>query len=183
MRFPKNALVAVVLFIAMGPVSSSPAFAQVALSSEGSLPDAPVKKSQKIDLLFRASEGYLAAGTTFDMMTTANNLGHPTTASSSGGVFLTHYYAEENGWAGPIVGQRNTTGVVLANVGLNLGIDLLDRRLFKRGGKWRVAAISLNMLKGTASMFCGMNNIRTNEGVNKVVQMQTGYKGIVVWSR
>ena len=173
---------AVMLVIAMSLGNSKHTFAQDPLTTDEDKPMVVVKKSQKIDFLYHASEAYLAAGTGFDMMTTAHNLGHPTTASSTSGIFLTHYYAQETGWAA-MAGPRNTNGVVLSNVALNLGIDLLNRKLYRRGGKWRFVAMSLNVLKGTGNIVCGVNNIRTNEGIDKVVQVQTGYKGIVVWSR
>jgi len=167
----------------MGLVNPSHAFAQNSSSSvDEDKPTEPVKKIQKLDFLYYASEAYLTAGTGLDMMTTAHNLGHPTTASSTSGVFLTHYYVEETGWAG-IVGRRNTDGIILSNVALNLGIDLLDRKLYKRGGKWRTVAVSLNVLKGTGNMVCGINNIRAAGRIDQVVRMQTGYKGIIVWSR
>ena len=169
--------------IVVSLVNSSLAVAQNSPSSaDEDRPLSQINKVRKIDFLYYASEAYLAAGTGFDMMTTAHNLGHPTTAYSASGSFLTHYYVQETGWAS-VVGPRNTSGVILANVALNLGIDLLDRKLYRRGGKWKTAAVSLNVLKGTGNIICGINNIRTSDGIDKVVQMQTGYKGVIVWSR
>lgn len=170
------------LVFAMSLMSSSRTFAQNVFPADSDRPqEKQGRKVQKLDLVYHASEVYLAAGTGLDMMTTAHNLGHPTTAYSARGDFLTHYYAEETGWAS-VVGRRDTTGVVLANVALNVGIDLLDRKLYKRGGKWKFAAMSLNVLKGTGNIVCGIRNIKTDEGIDQAVQMRTGYKGIVVWS-
>lgn len=182
LRFPRNTFTSGVLLIAMSLGNSLCAFAQASTTDKDPPRELVLKKNQKIDFLYHASEAYLTAGTGFDMMTTANGLGHPTTASSTSGVFLTHYYAEETGWA-RIAGPRDTSGVILANVALNLGIDLLDRKLYKRGGKWRAVATSLNVLKGTSNVVAAVNNIRTNEGIDKVVQMQTGYTGRIVWSK
>jgi hypothetical protein len=180
--FPTKAVVLIMLAIAIGLGSLPHAFAQTSTPVGDDAPREVVKKSQKIDFLYHASEAYLAAGTSFDMMTTANGLGHPTTAWTNNGVFLTHYYVQEKGWA-RIAGRRDTAGVVLANVVLNAGIDLLDRKLYRRGGKWRTVAVGLNVLKGTGNFAAGINNMRTLNGIDKVVQMQTGYRGAVVWSR
>jgi hypothetical protein len=43
--------------------------------------------------------------------------------------------------------------------------------------------VGLNVLKGTGNFAAGINNMRTLNGIDKVVQMQTGYRGAVVWSR
>lgn len=183
MGFPRSVLIAVLLVLMMSFVNSSQAFAQTPSPADSDWPTKPAKKIQKLDLLYHASEAYLAVGTGLDMMTTVHNLGHPTTAYSNSGAFLTHYYAVETGWSAPIVGSRDTTGVVVANVLVNAGIDLLDRRLYQRGGKWKFVAVSLNVLKGTGNIVCGIRNIRTNEGIDQVVRMRTGYKGAVIWSR
>jgi hypothetical protein len=170
------------LFIAMSPGNSLRAFAQASPPTDEDRPTVPMRKVQKLDFLYRASETYLTVGTGLDMMTTVHGLHHPTTASSASGVFLTHYYTQENGWA-RFVGKRDAPGVVLANVLLNTGIDMLDRKLYRRGGKWRAVAVTFNLLKGTDNMVCGFNNIHMLGGIDKVVQVQTGYKGLIVWSR
>ena len=182
MAFPRNTFVTLTLVLVMGLVNPSRTFAQNVFPADSDRPQEHGRKVQKLDLLYHASEAYLAVGTGLDMMTTVHNLGHPTSAYSTSGNFLTHYYAEETGWAS-VVGRRDTSGVVLANVVLNVGIDLFDRRLYQRGGKWKFAAVSLNVLKGTGNIVCGIRNVKTDEGVDQAVRMQTGYKGIVVWSR
>jgi hypothetical protein len=158
------------------------AFAQTQPILSDEPPRKPVEKVQKIDFLYLASEAYLSAGTTVDMYTTANGLGHPTTAYRANGTFLTRYYIGEDGWAG-CFGKRNTTGVISANVALNIGFDLLDRRLYRRGGRWRIAAITLNVLKGTGNLADGFHNIKVARDVDKRVRLQTGYAGRIIWSR
>lgn len=137
---------------------------------------------RKLDLLYKASRVYLFAGTSLDMVSTARALDHPTVARRTDGSVLGRYPAMETGWAGRF-GRRNTTAIVAAHVGLNTGIDLLSRRIYRRGGRWRILAIALNVLKGTDNMVAGIQNIRYSRALDRQVVEATGYKGSIVWSR
>lgn len=138
--------------------------------------------NRKVDFLFRASRGYLAVGTTVDMVSTIRVLHHPTVARREDGTFLARSYGVETGWA-KAFGKRNTAAVVAANVGLNLGVDLLSRKLYRKGGRWRYVAIGLNLWKGTDSLMAGIGNIRYyNRGFDRRIQEATGYRGSVVWT-
>ena len=116
------------------------------------------EEGRKLDFLYKASRVYLFTGTSLDMVSTARALNHPTVARRTDGSVLGRYPAIETGWAGRF-GRRNTFAVVGANVGLNAGIDLLSRRIYRRGGRWRILAITLNVLKGTGNMMAGIHNI------------------------
>jgi len=169
-----------ILLIALGLVSPTLAFTQFQ-----SLPDEPaqprqVEKVPKRDFLYLASEAYLVGGTVVDMRTTAEGLDHPTSAYTTSGKFLMQYTIRESGWAS-FLGVHNTFRVTTANVLMNTGLDLLDRKLYRRGGRWRIAAISLNVAKATIGVTDGLRNMKVLGNVDKVVQLQTGYRGAVVW--
>ncbi len=181
MRLLTKLPAALLLLIAMG-ASSLRATAQMQFTPRVDAPTKQVEGHRKIDLLYLASEAYLAAGTAVDMKSTADGLHHPTMAYRADGIFLTHYYVTENGWAG-FLGNRNADGVVLANVLLNTGFDLADRRLYRRGGRWRILAVTLNVLKGTENVADGVSNIRMLGSINKRVRLETGYTGRIIWSR
>lgn len=164
--------------------SSSHAFAQTQPFLPDEPPKRPVEKAKKIDFPYLLSEAYLAGGTALDMKSTADVLGHPTTAYRADRTFLTHYYAGECGWAGVVFGKRNTVGAVWSNTLLNVGFDMLDRKLYRRGGRWRIAALGLNVLKGTGNWVDGFHNVRVDKNVDKYVRLETGYKtGLIIWSR
>jgi hypothetical protein len=171
----------IMLFVAMSLASSLRAFTQMQ-----SLPDDPsMERAEKIpkwDFRYLASEAYLAGGTVVDMRTTIDGLDHPTNAYTTSGKFLMQYTVRENGWAA-FLGNRNTFGVVSANVLLNTGFDLLDRRLYRRGGRWRIMAISLNVAKATGNWVDGFHNMRVLGNVDRAVALQTGYHGTIIWSR
>ena len=165
---------------ATSPLSAS---SQTLFSLENGRPRMPdAKQVPKTSFVFKASEFYLAGGTAFDMTTTVQGLGHPTTACKSDGSFLTHYYVVETGWA-RFLGDRDPTSAVMANVILNAGIDRFSRRLYARGGRWRALAIGTNVLKGTLNAFAAGSNIRSDERINQRVRLATGYRGMIVWSR
>ncbi|HVN26466.1 MAG TPA: hypothetical protein VMT99_02325 [Candidatus Paceibacterota bacterium] len=103
------------------------------------------KADKRIDFAFKASRWYLRGATGLDMSTTY--------------IGLDRSHGVETGWA-KCFGNRNTSAVIAANAGLNAGIDWLDRRLYQRGGRWRILATSLNVLKGTGNALDGVNNIR-----------------------
>ena len=170
------------LFLIAVSASSSRALAQTQPAPPDDAPRKLNEGRRKIDFLYLASETYLAAGTTLDMKSTVDGLDHPTTAYRANRTFLTHYYATESGWA-KFLGKRNATGIVVANVLLNTGFDLVDRRLYRRGGRWRIAAVALNVLKGTENMADGFQNIRLNGSVDERVRLETGYTGRIIWSR
>lgn len=144
--------------------------------------EGPPKPVPKLSFAFRASETYLTGGTAFDMTTTVRSLDHPTTALRDDGTFLTHYYVKEEGWAG-IFGRRDAFTAVAANVLLNAGIDRFSRRLYSRGGRWRVFAYGALFTKGTLNAIAAGSNIRNDERINGEVRLATGYKGQIIWSK
>ncbi len=182
----------VTLLLAMGLVSSS-AFAQIQggnleLTKEAGTPSflrrasnrlEPKRETGKIAFLYKASNLYLLGGTTVDMITTARLMNHPTMAYRADGSALGLYSGVETGWA-RCLGRKNTGATVMANVALNAGVGLLSRKLYRRGGHWRIVAIAVNVLKGTNSMVAGIHNIRYDR--DEYVRKATGYKGQVVWS-
>jgi|GEM_PF-3081864 len=101
--------------------------------------------------LFRASEWLLVGAAGFDYGQTMRGMSKPSilhlTVSNA---WETHTVdldfsssIAEGGWA-KVVGAHNIGGVVAANIGLDLLVDLAARRLARRGPGWRlVAAISL----------------------------------------
>lgn len=115
------------------------------------------------------------------MTTTIQGLSHPTTAYRSDDIFLTHYYVVESGWAG-CFGKRDIATAVAANVMLNVGIDWFSRRLYARGGRWRVLAFGALLAKGTSSMIAAGSNIQNNERIDRNVRLATGYQGRILWS-
>lgn len=147
------------------------------------LPDAPSamqveRVPVKRDLPYLLSRMFVAGGTTVDMMTTAKGLNHPTKAYKADGTLLCDYVTWEAMPPGSVAG-RNTMGVVLLNVGLNAGVDYLDRRLY-RGGH-RKLAIAVNLLKGGANIAGAVHNIQENGSVDKRVRLATGYAGRIYW--
>lgn len=143
MKVPRNALsVTLLMMVRLVTVPSSFAQTQFQFKREDFLE--PKRKADKIDFFYKASQGYLLGATGLDMSTTVMGLDH-------GGV--------ETDWA-KCFGKRDTFGVVGANVGLNAGIGYLDRKMYQRGGRWRIAATVLNVLKGTTNTMSGIHNIR-----------------------
>ena len=180
-------LFGVLLLLASGLTTPLPAISQAPLfsSSEDELPavpDGPRKLTKKVDFVFRASEFYFAGSTAFDMTTTVQGLGHPTTALKNDGTFLTHYYVVEKGWAG-VFGKRDPFTAVAMNVLLNEGIDRFSRKLYTRGGRWRVLAYGTVLAKGTLNAIAAGNNIRQDERIDQQVRMATGYKGLIRWAK
>ncbi|HEY5221331.1 MAG TPA: hypothetical protein VIJ29_04325 [Candidatus Paceibacterota bacterium] len=166
------------LLIAFGLISRMHALAQFQ-----SLPDEPtalrqVEKVPKRDWIHLASEAYFAGGTVVDMKTTVDGLERPTNAYTTSGKFLMSWPMREAGWT-RFVGDRNASGVASLNVLADLGVDLLSRRLY-RGGHRRIAVLVL-VAKATGHWYDGFNNMRALGGIDKRVQLQTGYQGAVVW--
>jgi hypothetical protein len=181
MYLPKACIIGCLL--AMSLVNSSHALAQTLSPLDSDKPRIREKKPiPKVDFKFMASELFLAGGTAFDMKTTVTGLSHPTTAYRADGIFLTHYYPVETGWA-RCFGNRNTFAIVNANVGLNAGINVFARRLATRGGRWRFVALGLDLAKATFSSEAAIHNIRYNATVDNRVRLETGYKGLILWSR
>ncbi len=141
------------------------------------------RPSPKLDKLFQASRIYLWAGTSLDMATTIRGLNHPPIARQANGVFLMSYPVRETGWAGHIVGSRNTGAVVALNVGLNLGVDFLSRKLYRKGGRLRYVAIALNLFKATGNTMDGVRNIGYMNNLDSRIRQVTGYSGQIVWTR
>lgn len=137
------------------------------------------RKESKMDFLYKASNVYLAGGTALDSFSTARFMNYNAVARRSDGVVLGRFYGQETGWAA-CFGKRNAFAAVSANAALNVGVGWLSRRLYRRGGKWRVLAIGLNFVKGTDSLAAGYHNITFNRDL--AVQQATGYRGRIVWS-
>jgi hypothetical protein len=72
---------------------------------------------------------------------------------------------------------------VTANILLNAGIAELSYRWYRRGGRWRIAAIALDGAKATDSLVAGIRNNQLNASLDKRVSNLTGYRGVIVWSR
>lgn len=169
----------VVALCVMSLAGSSRAVAQTG----SPLPDAPKpteRRSDRMDLLYRVSEGYLAEGTWFDGWTTSRALGHPTMAYRSNGVFLMRYVVTEGGWA-RCFGKRDAYTAVTANVLLNAATEELSRRLYRRGGRWRLAALGVNLYKATSSTLAGVHNLNVEAGIDQHIQNWTGYRGAIIW--
>ncbi len=146
-------------------------------------PRAPEKKKpDRTDFFYMASEGYLVGGTWMDSSTTVKGLEHPTMAYRKDNTFLMRYEVTENGWAG-CFGKRDAFTASSANILLNVGIAELSRRLYRRGGHWRIAAITLNLAKGTGGMMAGIHNAQLDTSIDQRVRTLTGYHGVIVWSR
>ncbi len=167
-----------VLLAEMSCVSSL-AFAQEMVLFRKEAPK-PKKGADTIGFLYKASSAYLVGATVLDMSTTVRTLDHPTVAARSDGSTLARYYGEETGWAG-CFGKRNTGAVVVANVALNAGINLLSRKLYNRGGHWRILAVAVNVLKGTDNVIAGVHNVHYDASVDGQVKLATGYTGQIFW--
>lgn len=139
------------------------------------------KRADKLDFLYKASEVYLFTGTSLDMTSTVQGLNHPEVAHRTDGTVLGRYPSIETGWAGRF-GRENTVAVVAANVALNAGITLLSRKLYRLGGRWRIPAITLNVLKGTDNMVAGIHNMGHTSVLDERIRGATGYGGPIVWS-
>jgi hypothetical protein len=176
----------VLLLLMLGFIIPASAIAQAPLFSlyEGVHPkiEGLPKPVPKLSFAFRASECYLAGGTAFDMTTTVRSLDHPTTALRNDGTFLAHYYVKEEGWAG-IFGRRDMATAVIANVLLNVELDRLSRKLYSRGGRWRVIAYGVVLSKGTLNALAAGGNIRDDGRINQQVRVATGYRGLILWSK
>lgn len=176
----------VLVLMAASFISSTPSFAQIRnvenwLSKPAINFTRPRKKADKIDFVYKASEVYIGGATWFDMFTTVRGMDHPTVAMRADGSVLMRYHGVEVGWA-KIVGDRNTGAVVAANVALNAGLALLSRRLYQRGGRWRYAAIAVNVLKGTDNALAAYGNIRYGGSIDERIRAVTGYTGPIHWS-
>jgi len=101
------------------------------------------KHIDPIDHIFKASQWYLRGATAVDMTTTV--------------IGMEHAHGVESGW-GKCLGAHNTPAVVAWNVGLNLGTEYLSRKIYRKGGKWRYAAVGLNLLKGSDNLMAGFHN-------------------------
>ena len=177
-----------VILLAAGGLVPLPVIAQVQTSSLLLVKPAvkttfakPDEQARKFRTAYRASRVFLYGATVFDASTTVQVMNHPTIASRPDGSVIARYHGTETGWAS-YFGKQNTFAAVTANVGLNVGVDWLSRRMYRRGGKWRMAAIGLNLAKGTGNLVCGIHNIRTDAGVDRRIRMATGYRGPISWS-
>jgi len=181
-------LLVLVVTAGAGTLVSLPAVSQtlqMRTPQEDLLPNAPgepAKRTAKVPLAFRTAELFLAGGTAFDMTTTARSLDHPTTALRSDGALLGHYYVAEQGWAG-VFGRRDPYTAIAANVILNYEVDRFSRRLYARGGRWRMLSYGLLTLKGATNTWAAASNIRNSERIDAQVRLATGYRGQIVWAR
>jgi hypothetical protein len=176
-----NACRVAALFCAMGLVSPTHAIAQV--QTQDDLPRAPEKKKpDTIDFLHKwVSPTVLSAATSVDVYTTAHNLDHPTVAYREDGTFLTNYYVVEKGWA-RCFGNRSPFAASFANASLNAGVMVLSDRLYLRGGRWRIAALALVLAKAGANLDGGIQNERFLGSIDQRVRLETGYRGVILWS-
>ncbi len=176
----------VLLLLMMGFITPLSAIGQTPLFSlfERGHPstEGPPKPVPKLSFAFHASECYLAGGTAFDMTTTVRSMDHPTTALRSDGTFLAHYYAKEDGWAG-VFGRIDVATAVIANVLLNAEVDRFSRKLYSRGGRWKVFAFGVVLSKGTLNAIAAGGNIRSDGRIDQQVRLATGYRGLILWSR
>jgi len=145
-------------------------------------PEETKRDSRKLDNLYRISRLYLSVGTGLDGFSTARGLNHPTIAHRTDQSVLGYFYGTEVGWAGSVVGKRNTSAVVAANVLLNFGVERLSRTLYRKGGRWRLLAIGLCLWKATDSTVAGVGNFRFNAGIDARLRTATGYQGKIIWS-
>lgn len=176
-----SAVCTAALFCAvMGAATPSCVIAQVRTLVEA--PPPVKRKSDKIDFLFKASRPILAAGTTVDLYTTVHNLDHPTTAYRADGTLLTRYYVVEKGWA-RYFGDRGPFAASTANAVLNTGVVFLSSTLYLRGGRWRYVAVGLMLAKAGASFYGGVQNERFLGSIDGRVRRETGYQGVILWSR
>lgn len=148
---------------------------------EYKLPE-PKKESGKIRFLWKASSAYNLSGAGWDASTTGLVMRHPTLALRTDGSSLGRYNGVETGWAG-VLGKRNTFAATTANIGLNFGVNLLSRRIYRRGGAWRWVAIGLNLWKGTDSWMAGAHNVNVGASFDRRVRLATGYQGRIIWRR
>jgi hypothetical protein len=133
----------------------------------------------KTTLFDKASRSYLVGGITLDAVSTFRLMDHPTKAYREDGSFLATYHGIETGWA-RCFGARNKFAAISANVALDAGIDMLSRKIYRRGGRWRILANGLTVLKGTGNMADGIHNMRFDP--DRSVRMATGYQGQIIWS-
>ena len=101
------------------------------------------QKSDAIAFAYKASRWYLRGATFVDMSTTYIGIDH------SRGV--------ETGWA-KCFGNRNTSAIVAGNAVLNAGVEFVSRKIYQRGGRWRVLATGLLVFKGTSNAIDGVRN-------------------------
>lgn len=175
-------VLAVVTLMTMGGLLSSPLLVKAQdLSFVHVRSGKPKEKADKIATLYKVSRFYLAGATAFDMWSTAKVIGHPTVARRPDGDLLAYYHGQEVGWAG-FLGRRDTRAAIAANVVLNVGLTLLSRKLYQKGGRWRVLAIVVNVAKGTDNVVAGVGNVRYGRTVDGRVSAATGYGGPIVWS-
>ena len=133
---------AIALLVLGGLVASPTSFAQTQFKGDDFVRSE--KKVDKIDFLYKASRWTLLAGTGVDGITT--------------GIGLSKGYSEV-GWAGRF-GKHDTFTAVGGNALLNFGVGFASRRLHDRGGRWRIVAAGLDLLKGGDSAVAGFRNIR-----------------------
>ena len=156
------------------------AFAQ---TREGILPDAPSGKTDKtVRALYWASRGALLGGGLLDGISTERLMSHPTVAYQSDGTVLMRYHGVETGWA-RCFGARNKFAAVSANMALDAGVDFLSRKIYRKGGRWRILAIAVNTAKSVDNVAAGIHNVQYNASVNRRVELATGYKGQIYWSK
>ena len=169
------------MLMAVSIACSSPAIAQIQNFQRENSQESP-KKAERLDHLYRASQFYFLGATVLDLSSTAQVLGHPSVARGENEQLLARYYGTETGWAS-FLGERNAGAAVAANASLNAGLGLLSQRLYRRGGRWRILAIGINVLKGTDNLAAGIHNLNYIASIDGRVRALTHYRGRIYWSR
>jgi len=141
----------IALVCVMGLLNSSHVICQQLGGLQPELRKAPEKKRNAIDRWYVASLPILSGATALDAFTTAHNLDHPTVASRADGSLLATYRCTEDG-ASRYFGGTGPVSASAENSLFNFGVTLLSRRLARRGGWWKVAAVTLNLAKAGANV-------------------------------
>ena len=182
LRIASNSACKIALVCVMGLLNSSHVFAQLGDSQQAELEKAPEKKKGAIDHWYVASLPILSGATALDAFTTAHNLDHPTVASRVDGTFLANCHFREDG-VSRLFGGTGAFSAPAENTLFNFGVTLLSRRLARRGGWWKVAAVTLNLAKAGANVEGGVHNMIAASRVDQQVRLETSYRGVIVWSR
>jgi hypothetical protein len=164
--------------VALLPCANAQGLFQPVVEERPKTPE--ITKRDKVRFVFRMSEVSLAAATALDVATTDRGLSRPDMAYRTNNTFLMRYTVTEEGWT-RCFGDQNMFAASAGNMFLNFGVDEVSRRMFRRGGRWRYAAIALEVAKTADNAFAGAHNLGLQRDIDKSVQQMTGYRGVIVW--